>query len=229
MRVYGKNVLKELLSNPKRIKKVYLTKNNLPTFIDDLKSNKIKFELKDNKFLDNIAHGNHQGIVIDTLEYDYESLNNVLDDNKIVILDHLTDNHNFGAIIRTCEALGVKAIIIPKDRSVLVNDIVMKTSAGSLNYVKIVMVSNIVNSIKTLKDNGYYIYGTDMDGKDYYDEKYPEKCALIIGSEGDGISALVKKNCDEVLSIPMTGKINSLNASVAAAIVISKMVRTNEL
>ena len=139
------------------------------------------------------------------------------------MLDHLEDPHNFGAIIRTAESIGVKNIIIPKDRSVCVNETVMKCSAGTLNHVNIIQVSNLVNAINYLKDSGFFIYGAEADGINYKKVDYSEKKCLVVGSEGKGISNLVRKNCDEIISLPMRGHINSLNASVAAAILIYEM------
>ena len=143
----------------------------------------------------------------------------------IVMLDHLEDPHNFGAIIRTCEAAGVDGIIIPKDRSVDVNGTVMKTSVGTLDNMKIVSVTNLVNTIEYLKKKGYWVTSTDMEGTCYNKIDYKGSCLIVIGSEGNGVSRLVKENSDFVASIPMKGKVNSLNASVAAGIVIFEAAR----
>ena len=141
------------------------------------------------------------------------------------MLDHIEDPHNLGAIIRTCEAAGLKAIIIPKDRAVKVNSTVIKVSAGAAANVKISMVNNLVNTIKKLKNRGYWIIGTDMNGQDYRNIDYQGKIVIVIGNEGKGLSRLVEANCDFITSIPMNGKINSLNASVAAALIIYEVVR----
>ena len=141
------------------------------------------------------------------------------------MIDHLEDPHNFGAIIRTAEAAGVDAIIIPKKRSVEINSTVMKVSAGALNNVKIVEVSSLAQTIEKLKKYGFWFYGTDMDGTNYTKVSYDKKSCLVIGAEGNGISKLVSEKCDYIISIPMTGKINSLNASVAAGITIYEVVR----
>jgi len=148
----------------------------------------------------------------------------MLGDNVVVMLDHLEDPHNFGAIIRTCEAAGIKSIIIPKDRSVSVTSTVMKTSAGALEHVNIAMVNNLVNVMDDFKDNGFFVYAADMDGQNYKDVDFANKVLLVIGSEGNGVGRLVKKNCDQILAIPMSGHVNSLNASVAAAILIYGIV-----
>jgi len=217
MLVYGKNVLHEIEKN--RIKKVYISRSE---YVDFLKNNKIKYDFVDNKVLDRKVKGNHQGVVIDALEYEYYKIDEV-EGNLVVVLDHLSDPHNFGAIIRTCECIGVKSIVIPKDRSVLVNDTVYKTSVGAINNVKIIMVSNLVHALDVLKNKGYFVYCADMDGKDYKKENYALKKVLVIGSEGEGVSNIVKKNSDVVVSIPMRGKINSLNASVSAGILLYEM------
>ena len=226
MRVYGKNVIKEILNNPKAIKKAYIYQNfKDKQIVDQLVKHNIPCKYMDKKALDNIEEGNHQGIILDIEDYNYCYLDKIINSNIIVILDHLEDPHNFGAIIRTCEAAGIKGIIIPKDRSVKVNATVMKTSVGTIENVDICMVSNLVSAIKTLKENGFWIIGTDMEGTDYTKIDYSGKIALVIGNEGKGLSRLTKENCDFIAKIPMYGKVNSLNASVAAALVIYEAVR----
>ncbi len=225
MRVYGKNVAKEILQKPKTIKKAYIYENfNDNEILEQLKKAGIPCQFLDKKSLDDIEEGNHQGIILEIDDYKYTFLDELLDRDIIIILDHLEDPHNFGAIIRTCEAAGINSIIIPKDRSVKVNATVMKTSAGTLENVDICMVSNIVNAIKTLKDNGFWIIGTDMEGTDYRKIDYKGKIAIVIGNEGKGLSRLTEENCDFVAKIPMYGTVNSLNASVAAALVIYEAV-----
>ena len=225
MHVYGKNVAKEILQNPKTIKKAYIYENfNDEEILNTLKKENISCKFLDKKALDNIEEGNHQGIILDIEDYRYCYLDKFLDRDIVVILDHLEDPHNFGAIIRTCEAAGINSIIIPKDRSVKVNATVMKTSAGTLENVDISMVSNIVNAIKTLKDNGFWIIGTDMEGTNYREIDYKGKIAIVIGNEGKGLSRLTEENCDFIAKIPMKGTVNSLNASVAAALVIYEVV-----
>ena len=225
MRVYGRNVFKELQSNPEQIKKVYLSKNNDDETFNFIKDHKIFYEIMDNGRLYKLVNGRHQGIVMEINDFEYKELNDLYQYDSLIVLDHLNDPHNFGAIIRTCEALGVKGIIIPKNRSVSVNDTVIKVSAGAINYVDICMVNNLVQTINKLKEKNYFIYGTDMEGKTYYDVSYAPKKVIVVGNEGEGISRLVSECCDEMIKIPMTGKINSLNASVATAIVISEIVR----
>lgn len=220
MRVAGKNVFNEL--DKKSIRKIYLSKSfKDKNILDYIRENKLKYVLCDGKVMDSMVR-NNQGIIVDINDYDYKSLDEI-DDNFVIMLDHLEDPHNFGAIIRTAESMGVKNIIIPRDRSVVVNETVMKTSAGTLNFVNIIQVSNLVNAINHLKDNGFFIYGAEADGINYKKVDYADKRCLVVGSEGKGISNIVRKNCDEIVSLPMKGHINSLNASVAAAILIYEM------
>ena len=225
MKVFGKNVFNELKEDIKSIKKVYIATNfSDREIIDFIKKNNISHSFMDIKKMDNMVDGRHQGIIIEINEYDYVDYKTMLNDNVVVMLDHLEDPHNFGAIIRTCECIGIEYIIIPKDRSVTVNGTVMKTSAGALEHVNIAMVSNLVNVIKDFQDNGFFAYAADMDGENYKSVDFADKVLLIIGNEGHGIARLVRDNCDQILAIPMYGKINSLNASVAAAILIYGIV-----
>jgi len=226
MLVYGKNVLKEVLNNNINIKKVYVQKG----FKDYNLIKAYNYEEVDKRRLDKLTNGNHQGIALEIEDYDYYDENKMLaelpEDAFIVILDHLEDTHNFGAIIRTCEAAGVNYVIIPKDRSVSVNSTVMKVSAGAINMVKIVQVVNINNIINKLKKENTWIIGTSLqDSTEYTKIDYKGKVALVIGNESNGISSLVRKNCDFLVKIPMIGKINSLNASVAAGIMIYEVIR----
>ena len=219
MRVCGKNVFNEL--DLSRVRKVLLSPNfKDKDILDKIKSNRLKYIITDSKIMDKMIPHN-QGIIIEINDYEYKTLEDIDNqENFVVMLDHLEDPHNFGAIIRTCEARGIKSIIIPKDRSVIVNETVMKTSVGALNHVNIIMVTNLVNAINKLKNRGYFAYAADMDGKYFREVDYSDKVLLIIGSEGNGISKLVKENVDQVISIPMNGVVNSLNASVAASILI---------
>lgn len=218
MRVCGKNVFKELEKN--QIKKIYLSKN----FHDDkimnyLKENHLKYILTDSNVMDKMLK-NNQGIIFDIHDYEYGKMEDIKDDNFVVMLDHLEDPHNLGAIIRSCEARGIKNIIIPKDRSVAVNETVIKTSTGAISRVNIILVNNLVNAINALKKDGFFIYAAEADGEDYRKVDYADKICLIIGSEGFGLSKLVRQNSDVIISIPMKGKVNSLNASVSAGILI---------
>lgn len=226
MYIYGKNVVKEALQQKENIKKAFIYENfNDKNLINELKEKNIKLKYLTKKQLDEILEVNHQGIIVDVDDYNYATLDDVMKEDIIVMLDHLEDPHNFGAIIRTCEAAGIKSIIIPKDRSVKVNGTVNKVSVGTVQNVNIALVNNLVNTIKELKEKGYWIIGTDMKGDNYKTQDYSGKIVIVIGNEGKGMSRLVKENCDFVVSIPMKGTVNSLNASVAAALIIFEAVK----
>lgn len=231
MLVSGRNNVKEILKNfsmKNKIKSVICSKNfNELDILSLVEKLKLKVIYKEKWELDKLAKNNHQGIIMEVEDFVYKELDDLIKDGKcrLLILDHLEDPHNLGAIIRTSEAAGIDGIILPKNRSVEVNDTVMKTSVGALYNVPICQVTNLNQTIKKLKQFGFWIIGTDMDGEDYTKIDYPDKCVLIIGSEGFGISRLVKESCDFVARIPMNGKINSLNASVAAGIMIYELIR----
>jgi len=228
MLVYGRNVCLEFLQKNKKVRKIILQEG----FRDEkliLLIEKLNFPVKYlPKFeLDRLANGVHQGIIMDVEDFRYTDYHDFINDPEacVVILDHLEDPHNLGAIIRTSEAAGISGIIIPKDRSVDVNATVIKTSVGSIDNIPVSMVTNLNSTIKDLKDNGFWIVGTDMEGTDYREIDYHGKIALVIGNEGSGMSRIVKESCDFIAKIPMYGKVNSLNASVASGIMIYEVVR----
>lgn len=225
MLVYGKNVLKELNDNPNKIIKVYLSNNFKDQEIyDSINKLKINYVKVDKNILDHMINGNHQGIVMEINDYQYCELADIINENILIMLDHIEDPHNLGAIIRTCEAAGVKGMIIPKDRGAKVNDTVMKVSSGALSHVNICMVSNLNNTIDNLKKDGFFVYGADLKGKNFRTVDYSNKTCLIIGNEGKGMSELTKNKCDELVSIEMKGKVNSLNASVATGILVYDLI-----
>ncbi len=227
MYVYGKNAVKEYLKNNKKIYKAFIWNEfSDKNIVFDIQKKNISIKYLPKNKLDELAKGLHQGIILEVPDYQYSKLEDIIinGDELVVILDHLEDPHNFGAIIRTCEAAGVDSIIIPKDRSVQVNETVIKVSTGAVNNIKICQVTNLVTAMKQLKDNGFWFIGTDMDGTNYNDIDYKGKIGIIIGSEGFGMSRLVKEECDFIASLPMYGSVNSLNASVAAGIIIYKAI-----
>lgn len=230
MLVYGRNVVNEILNSKTKIYKVFLDNN----YKDEEILNKIdkcglkKYHIDKNKLDKMCGSSTNQGIAMNIEEFNYYDIKAIEEDDKanfVVMLDSLEDPHNFGAIIRTCECAGVDYIIIPRNRSVSVNSTVYKTSSGALSNVKIVEVVNLHNTIKKLKDLGYWVYGSDAKGKDYRSIDFGGKTCLIIGSEGHGLKQIVNNSCDEIISLPMKGKINSLNASVAAGIFIYEIMK----
>ncbi len=232
MIVYGRNVAKEILKNNKKVEKIILSDNfDDKEILSMIENNKIRVERASKKEFSRFDKYSHQGIILYIEDFKYHPIEEFIDrDNSVVvILDHLEDPHNLGAIIRTCEAAGVDGIIIPKDRSVEVNSTVMKTSAGALENVKIAQVVNLKQTIDKLKSNGFWIVGTDLDNStDYRKIDYSGKIGLVIGSEGFGMTKNVKDSCDFIAKIPMYGKVNSLNASVAAGIMIYEVIRSKK-
>lgn len=232
MLVSGRNNVKEVLRNfceIDSVRKAYCQDNfNENDILSLLKKRNVEVKYLKKQELDRLVKNNHQGIILDVRDYAYTELDSIIankDKCFLVILDHIEDPHNLGAIIRTVEASGADGIILPINRSVSVNETVMKTSVGALYNVKIASVTNLNNTIKKLKKAGFWIVGTDMDGEDYTKINYPNKTALIIGSEGFGMTRIVKESCDFIASIPMHGKVNSLNASVAAGIMIYEVIK----
>lgn len=232
MQIYGKNVAIEKLNSKSKINKIYLSnKFNDKEILSLISKRNINTKVVDNKILDKMCKGLHQGIILeveDVKTYTFDEVIPNIDTEYplVVILDHLEDPHNLGAIIRSSEAFGVDAIILPNDRSVQITSTVVKTSVGTIEKMKIVNVTNLNNTIKKLKDYGYWIVGTDMEGTDYTSIDYKTKIAVVIGNEGKGISRLVSENCDYLAKIPMKGTVNSLNASVACGIFLSEIVRS---
>lgn len=229
MLVYGRNVALEYLKKSEKVKKIYLQEGFHDEKIDLLiEKGNIQPKYLPKFELDRLANGVHQGIILDVVDFSYTDYHKFIQDSEsfVVILDHLEDPHNLGAIIRTSEAAGVNGIIIPKDRGVTVNSTVIKTSTGAIDNIPISLVTNLNQTISDLKKEGFWIVGTDMtNSTDYRKLDYSGKIALIIGNEGTGISRMVRESCDFMAEIPMYGKVNSLNASVAAGILIYEVVR----
>ena len=231
MIVFGKNVARDLLlNNNKKVEKIILqdgfSDNEILSLIEKRNINVI---IKQKREIDRLISGVHQGILLYIPDYQYSSIETAYNDDVVVILDHLEDPHNLGAIIRTCEAAGIRSIILPKDRQVQINATVMKTSVGTLDNMNMISVTNLVNSINKLKENGFWIVGTALENSvDFKTIDYSGKIALVIGNEGSGISNIVANNCDFLAKIPMYGKTNSLNASVAAGIMIYEVVRNRK-
>ncbi|MDY6011455.1 23S rRNA (guanosine(2251)-2'-O)-methyltransferase RlmB [Clostridium sp.] len=236
--IIGRNAAMEALKSNKTIEALYVTngpkEGSINAIINLAKDKKIVIKEVDKKKLDLMAAGNvHQGVIARITPYEYFEVKDILEDAKqkneapfIIILDELEDPHNLGSIVRTAETCGVHGIIIPKRRNVGVTPTVYKSSAGAIEHVKIAKVTNINNTIDELKEEGVWVYGADIEGKEYsYEVDFSGPCALIIGSEGRGISKLTLKKCDKLVKIPMVGKINSLNASVAGGIMMYEVLK----
>lgn len=234
--VAGRNAVLELLKSDKDINKLYIERGEKHGSINEIiakaKENKVVTVEVSKQKLDLMAEF-HQGVVAVVPPFNYCDVQDILDvakerneDPFIIILDGIEDVHNLGAIIRTAETAGCHGVIIPKRRTVTVNSTVSKVSAGATSYVKVARVNNLNETIRTLKEKGLWIIGTDGDAdKYYYDQDFKGPIAIVIGSEGFGMGKLTKENVDLLVKIPMNGKITSLNASVSAGIVIYEAVK----
>lgn len=236
--IEGRNSVLELLESDRDINKILIAKGekhgSINKIITIAKQRKIVIAEVERQKLNAISEtNNHQGVIAIVPPFNYSSVEDILENAKqkneapfILILDGIEDPHNLGSIIRTAETAGIHGVIIPKRRAASVNATVSKSSAGAVEHVKIARVNNINETIKYLKEEGLWICGTDGDAKDYYyNQNLKGALAIVIGSEGFGMSRLVKENCDFLVKIPMKGKITSLNASVSAGIVVYEAVK----
>ena len=235
--VAGRNAVMEALKGSRSVNKLMIangsTEGSIKEIIAVAKEKGVNIQYWDRSKLDSLARGiRHQGVLAQVAPVQYAELEDILqvakDRNEppfIVLLDELEDPHNLGAILRTADAAGVHGVLIPKHRSCPLSATVAKTSAGAVEHVPVARVGNLVQTIKKLKQEGLWVAAADMDGKDYYDTDLTGPLLLIIGSEGQGVGRLVKEQCDFVVRIPMVGKINSLNASVAGSILMYEAMK----
>ena len=236
--IEGRNSVIELLESGRDINKIFIQSGEKHGSINKIiamarEKKVIIKEIDKNKMKQMAQTDNYQGVIAIVPPFEYCDVDDILSEAKsrkeepfVVILDGIEDVHNLGSIIRTAETAGVHGIIIPKRRAASVNSIVSKVSAGAVEYMKIARVNNLTDTIKYLKEQGLWICGTDMDTKQEYDKQdYTGPIGIVIGSEGFGMSRLVKENCDFLVKIPMMGRITSLNASVSAGIVIYEAVK----
>ncbi|MGL4991673.1 MAG: 23S rRNA (guanosine(2251)-2'-O)-methyltransferase RlmB [Sarcina sp.] len=238
--VEGRNAVIELLKSGRTtIEQIFIASGKIEGSITKIiglaKDNKIMIKEVDRKKLDTISEtGSHQGVIAQITPFKYSEVEDILayaekkgEDPFIVILDELEDPHNLGSIVRTAELCGVHGIIIPKRRNVGVTGTVYKTAAGAIEHMKIAKVTNVNSEIEKLKEKGVWVYGADIRGEEYsYNIDFAGPCALIIGNEGKGMSKLTAKKCDKLVKIPMVGKINSLNASVAGGIMMYEILKS---
>ncbi|MBQ7638729.1 MAG: 23S rRNA (guanosine(2251)-2'-O)-methyltransferase RlmB [Clostridia bacterium] len=232
--IIGRNAVSEALKSGRPVNSLLVKKGEktgaLLPIIARCKEQNVPVKEVDPKKLDYMCgHQNHQGVIMLASAGEYKSVEDIFETAKersedpfIVICDGIEDPHNLGAIIRSAEAGGVHGIIIPERRSVMLTGVVGKTSAGALEYMNVARVKNLSSVIAELKKRGVWVYAADMDGEPYSETDLSGPVALVIGGEGSGVSRLVKESCDGRISIPMKGRINSLNASVAAALLIFK-------
>lgn len=233
--ISGRNAVKEALKSGREVEFLMVAEGvggSVTPLIAECKKRGIPVKSIPKQKLDFKLPGvNHQGVALIASCAEYSSVEEILQfaksDSKppfILVLDEIEDPHNLGAIIRSAEATGVHGIIIPKRRSSGLSNIVAKVACGATEYVKVARVSNLASTIETLKENGIWIYGADMEGECAFDTDFTGACALVIGSEGKGMSRLTREKCDFVVSLPMSGEINSLNASVAAGVLMYQVV-----
>ena len=238
MKIEGRNAVYELLKTDREIDKV-LVQNDLKDdaskrLINVMRSHKIKVQLVDKYVIEKESESKrNQGFIAFTSEYDYADFYELLDsvrdkDGFVVVLNEILDPHNLGSIIRVCECAGVDGLIISKDRSASVSDTVMRISTGAANHVKVARVTNINNAIDKLKDEGFWVYAAETGGESLYKSNLKGKLCLVIGGEDSGVKRLTKEKCDGILTIPMFGKVNSLNASVACGVVVYEAVRQRQ-
>lgn len=237
MIICGKNAITESLKAKKAVFKLWVNKNFKDERKDEIiylaNRQNIKIQFVDKNELNKLS-GNavHQGYVAEIEDFVFSTVDEILDfaaskreQPFLVILDRIEDPHNLGSIIRVCECAGVHGIIIPKHGASTINETVAKTSAGAITYMKVARVTNLNQEIERLKKGGVWVYAVELGGQDFYSQNLKGAVALVIGSEGYGTAQLVKKNCDAVLTLPMFGKVNSLNASVACGIAVFEAVR----
>ena len=237
MIIYGRNPVKEAYRAGKTIEKLYLPKGAPDPVLSPIykmaKEKRTVISYVDKFTMDKLSEGgNHQGVLAQITDFDYSSVEDILalakerdEDLLIVLLDGITDPHNLGAIVRSAECFGAHGIVIPKHRSVGVNDTVVKVASGATEHMLIAKVTNINDTIRMLKEHNVWVYATDFDGKAPKLANLTGNVAIVIGSEGEGIHKLTKELCDDTLTIPEYGKINSLNASVATGIILYEAVR----
>lgn len=238
--VAGRNPVMEALNGERTIERIFIadgTEGSISKIVAVAREQGIMIDFVAREKIDSMAQGvKHQGIVARISQYEYASMDDIMEkasvsgeDPFIIILDGITDPHNLGAIIRTAECAGAHGVIIPKRRSCTLTPTVALSAAGAIEKVPVVQVTNLNRTIEELKKQGLWVGAADMDGENCFKANLSGPIALVIGSEGKGVSRLVRENCDFILSIPMKGTINSLNASNAAAILMYEIRRTRDL
>lgn len=241
MKIEGKNAVREAILSGADIEKLLASNSIKEKVFNDIialaKQHKIKIQFVNNNVLNKESKtNNHQGLIAFGSEFEYCGVDDILihakklnQDPFILILDGIKDPHNFGSIIRVAEGMGVHGIIIGKDRSCPVNETVIKVSTGATSYMNIARVTNINREIDYLKNQNVWVYACELGGEDLFKQNLTGSVAIVIGSEGEGVSRLTKEKCDGIVTIPMHGQVNSLNASVATGVVLYEVVRQQKL
>ena len=238
--IFGRNAVTELLKSGRSVNKLFIAEGSRDGSIQKIfalaKTAGIVVEFAKRDKLDKLCGGHHQGVAASAAAINYSTIEEILElaESKhelpfLILLDELEDPQNFGAILRTAEAVGVHGVIIPKRRSVQLNATVFKTSAGAAEYVKVAQVTNVAQTLKNLRGVGLQVVGSDMSAEvDFRQADLTGGIVLVIGSEGKGMRRLTRESCDVLIKIPMVGKINSLNASVAGAVLMYEIQRQRE-
>lgn len=233
--IVGRNAVREALRAGRDMEKLLVSRGEATGSLREIlalaREKGVVVQEVDRRRLDEMAE-NHQGVAALASMYAYSTLEEILalarekgEPPFLVVLDGITDPHNLGAIVRTAECMGAHGVILPERRAVGLTPAAMKAAAGALEWIKVARVTNLTRALETLKAQNVWTYATDMDGEDYHRVNFAGGCALVIGAEGQGVSRLVRETCDQVVSIPMKGHIDSLNASVAAGVILAEIAR----
>lgn len=233
--IIGRNAVREALRAGRDMEKLLVSRGEATGSLREIlalaREKGVVVQEVDRRRLDEMAE-NHQGVAALASMYAYSTLEEILalarekgEPPFLVVLDGITDPHNLGAIVRTAECMGAHGVILPERRAVGLTPAAMKAAAGALEWIKVARVTNLTRALETLKAQNVWTYATDMDGEDYRRVNFSGGCALVIGAEGQGVSRLVRETCDQVVSIPMKGHIDSLNASVAAGVILAEIAR----
>ena len=233
--IVGRNAVREALRAGRDMEKLLVSRGEATGSLREIlalaREKGVVVQEVDRRRLDEMAE-NHQGVAALASMYAYSTLEEILalarekgEPPFLVVLDGITDPHNLGAIVRTAECMGAHGVILPERRAVGLTPAAMKAAAGALEWIKVARVTNLTRALETLKAQNVWTYATDMDGEDYRRVNFADGCALVIGAEGRGVSRLVRETCDQVVSIPMKGHIDSLNASVAAGVILAEIAR----
>ena len=236
MKTEGRNAVAELLKTDRNIDKILMEKGaqgSLSVLFAEARKRGIRVQFAERAVLDKESESRrHQGVIAFTTEYEYYDLDDIIREKKdpdrggfIVLCDGIEDVHNLGSILRVAECAGADGVVIPKAGSASVTESVIRISAGAAEHMKVARVPNLVSAVETLKKSGYWVYALEAGGEDIYKEDFSGNIALVVGGEDSGVRRLTKERCDKILSIPLYGKVNSLNASVALGVAAYEAVR----
>ena len=235
MKTEGRNAVAELLKTDKNIDKILMEKGaqgSLSVIFAEARKRNIRVQFVDRQVLDKESESRrHQGVIAYTTEYEYFDLEDIIAEKRsekggfIVLCDGIEDVHNLGSILRVAECAGADGVVIPKAGGTVVTESVIRISAGAAEHIKVAKVPNLGNAVETLKRNNYWVYALEAGGEDIYAEDFSGNVALVVGGEDSGVRRLTKEKCDKIVSIPLSGKVNSLNASVALGMAAYEVVR----